>query len=985
MSVTQKQPASVSKQRQPPAEDGLSDDRQLSVTWLSPTQTNPVTKLIGMLLDLGRLAMQRLRYHPGLSMLALIGIVLSVGLVTSASFFAQAVDTVIMRRELAEYSRLTQRPPFATRIYTFSSREVPLSLNRAETLGRNVSETLSAEVGLPVKSYFMHFASGALPLLPQPGSEKYAGQGELGTVRLLFADGIEDNIDIVAGTPVEESASTGEAIAVWMHTLLAEKMGVQIGERFALVLNQDGETVPVQLQGFWQIKDRETVDSFWLGAKDEVQKDRLLIGRDDLINRVQPLLPYQGRSVAWHVVLDEDKVIPADARNYVSGFERGEIIINKYLPDARLTAPSLSLEKFVDRQTTLTTLLLGFNVPAFGFLLYFLVLTSAVIAYWQRRETAVLVSRGMSMSSLLNFTFIEELILIVIGLPLGLVLGSALAQFMGDTISFLSFIEREPLPVSLQGINLPLTLLTLVVVLIARLWPTAQSARQTILEQEREYARSTRGPFWYRHFLDLLLIIPTAYAYRQLADRGTLALLVEDSPEDLFRDPLLVLVPGLFILTAALLVMRLFPLMMRLLDLFAGLTPWLTLHLAMRQLGRQGHSYINPLLLVIVSLALGVYTFSMAASLDQWLIDRMYYYSGADLTFEPREKTAGMEGGPTTVGGDWIPPKDEFASLPGVLAATRVGDYATEVSLPNRNKVRGRFLAVDRADFPSVAWFRYDFAAEPLGGLMNRLATSPDSVLVSQSFLEENQLRIGDRISMLVVLDFGSGATSEFTIAGTYQNFPTIYNDEVTIIGNLEHLFSFFGLTMPHNIWLRTQDEASGKTILQAVSTTGVNAFDGKDARALIDEELAKMERVGVFGTLSVSFLAAALMAALGLLTYSYASLQDRLYQFAMLRAMGLRRYKIIGQVILEYGLLTAYGAAAGVVVGTLAAELFIPFFRIAGGSSALMPPLLPIVIQEEIIPFAMTFAVLMILLELVVIATALYRRLFGMLRLGHQ
>jgi putative ABC transport system permease protein len=957
----------------------------VKVTWLSPTRGNPLTKPIYLTLDLGILAIRKLRFHPGLSVLALIGIVLSVGLVTSASFFAQAVDRVIMRGELAEYSRLTKRPPFATRIYTFSSQQVPLTVIRAETLGQDVSRTLSAEVGLPVKSFFMQFASGALSLQAQPGAEKYAGQGELGKVRLLYGSGIQDNIEIVAGDPFDASASTGAAMAVWMHTLLAERMGVQIGETFDLVLNQNGETIPVRLQGFWQIKATEGVDAFWLGANDDVQKDRLVISRDDFINRVQPLLPYQGRSVAWHVILDEDYVIPAEARNYVSGLERGQIIINKYLPDARLTAASLSLEKFVNRQTTLTTLLLGFNVPAFGFLLYFLILTSVVIAYWQRRETAVLVSRGMSISSLLNFTFVEELILIIIGLPLGLGLGIILARFMGDTVSFLSFIERDPLPVSLQGINISLTLVTLVVVLIARLWPTAQSAGQTILEQEREHARAMRGPFWYRNFLDLLLIVPTAYAYRQLADRGTLALMVSDHPEELFRDPLLVLVPGLFIITAALLVMRLFPLMMRLLDIFAGLTPWLTLHLAMRQLGRQGHSYINPLLLVIVSLALGVYSFSMAASLDQWLIDRMYYFSGADLTFQPREKTAGQEGGSGTVGGDWIPPKDEFASLPGVVEATRVGDYTAEISLPNRSKIRGRFLAVDRADFPAVAWFRDDFAAEPLGGLMNRLASSPDSVLVSQAFLEENQLRIGDTINLLVVLDFGSGTTSEFTIAGTYQNFPTIYNDEVTIIGNLEHLFSFFGLTMPHNIWLRTQDEASGKSILQAVSTTGVNAFDGKDARAMIDEELAKMERVGVFGTLSISFLAAAVMAALGLLTYSYASLQDRLYQFAMLRAMGLRRYKIIGQVILEYGLLTAYGAAAGVIVGTLAARLFIPFFRITGGAAALMPPLLPIIIQEEIIPFAISFAVLMILLELVVIATALYRRLFGMLRLGHQ
>ncbi|MEZ4635093.1 MAG: hypothetical protein R2856_08995 [Caldilineaceae bacterium] len=55
-------------------------------------------------------------------------------------------------------------------------------------------------------------------------------------------------------------------------------------------------------------------------------------------------------------------------------------------------------------------------------------------------------------------------------------------------------------------------------------------------------------------------------------------------------------------------------------------------------LGRQSH-YINPLLLVIVSLALGVYTFSMAASLTtngSWIASTTA--QGADVAFEPSQR-----------------------------------------------------------------------------------------------------------------------------------------------------------------------------------------------------------------------------------------------------------------------------------------------------------------------------------------------------------
>ncbi len=68
-------------------------------------------------------------------------------------------------------------------------------------------------------------------------------------------------------------------------------------------------------------------------------------------------------------------------------------VIDQYAPGARLdVSPIKPMENFVVRNSTLTILLLGFNLPAFGFLIYFLVLTSAIVARWQRRETAILVA-----------------------------------------------------------------------------------------------------------------------------------------------------------------------------------------------------------------------------------------------------------------------------------------------------------------------------------------------------------------------------------------------------------------------------------------------------------------------------------------------------------------------------------------------------------------------------------------------------------------
>ncbi|MEZ4834211.1 MAG: hypothetical protein R2873_19875 [Caldilineaceae bacterium] len=239
--------------------------------------------------------------------------------------------------------------------------------------------------------------------------------------------------------------------------------------------------------------------------------------------------------------------------------------------------------------------------------------------------------------------------------------------------------------------------------------------------------------------------------------------------------------------TAALLVMRFFPLLMTVLDWLAGRMPWLTPHLVLRQLGRHSAAYSTPLLLVIVLLAMGIYTVSMASSLDRWLVDRIYYSVEADMRFLPFLPS---ETNPVPV----VTQRGAFNDLPGVAATARVGDYGARVDT-GRDRYNARFLAVDRLDLPNVLWFRNDFARDSLGGLMNRLAGGLDNVLVPQRFLEDNVLNVGDTLSITVILDDGFRMTSTFTIAGTYTYFPTAYVDDFVIIGNLETIFLLAGLS----------------------------------------------------------------------------------------------------------------------------------------------------------------------------------------------
>jgi putative ABC transport system permease protein len=921
-----------------------------------------------------RFILKRQRQYLGLTLVALVGIILAIGLLTNASFFSYAVDRVILLQELADFSRITGRPPFSTSVYIFPSNRNPLKLEDSERLSEIIDNTFTSLVGLPLKHAGLQVSSGGLVLQHLTASnQEPEGSDILTGVKVIYTQDITEHIETVEGKPFDEAGASGEVLDVWMHERLAQKMGANPGETFRTGITLVSPQVNIRIAGIWHASDPQ--DEFWFSNPDIAFEDAFLVRRDDYIQYVQPLIAAGSREVNWYVILDDSKAVPERSASYLSGFRQANIQINKFLPGAKLNSPPLDpLESFVQRSKTLTIILLSYYIPAFGILLSFLVLTSAIVAQWQRKEYAILVSRGMRKSGVIYLTLLDQLLLFVLGIPMGVGFGMLIARAMGYTSSFLSFTGRAPLPVTLQGVNLLLILVALGLSMLARLWPVIRYSPTSVVSEEREWARPSLPPTWYRYYLDLLLILPTYYAYDQMIKEGSLARLIVNRPADIYQDPLLILVPALFIITASLLTMRLFSIIMRVADALAGLTPWLTLHLALRQLGRQSHDYVRPILLVIVTLAMGVYTVSMAKSLDKWLIDRMYYRTGADLTITPSPNVEGE----VYADGSWIPAPADFLKVDGIAQATRVGDYPSRIYIGQFGEVGGRFLAIDRLEFPQVAWFRSDFAQEPLVGLMNRLAITSDGILVPEVLLTEGNLAVGDPIEVRISIDTTFEIRSDFTIAGSYRYFPTVYEEGgLTFIGNLDHLETIVGIVLPHDIWIKLKPGADRNEIREQITPKlSIVATRLNDTRSIITEEQAKMERVGIFGTLSIGFLAAAGMAVLGLLIYSYASLQERTYSFAVMNAVGLSPRQITRQVMIEFSFLALFGAAAGALIGIYASQLFIPFFRFTGETGIPLPPLIPILGVEEGRNLAIIFAAVVLITEILTISSTLRQQL---------
>ena len=948
--------------------------------------------------DLFWIAYRTLRGRLALALMSVLGVALAVGLAVSVPVFAQAVSRAIMEEELARRTEEIGRSPLTLRHYLLPTSQHPMTSQSCLEAAMHLGGIYHRNLNLPVLEVQVRVESGGL-LLKTAQEGPYGPAGAyLSNVSLGFLTGIEKRVEIVSGEPLGTVSPQGVA-NVWLHEGWARELGIQPGEQFTAQPVLQAVPIPVRVAGTWQALDLN--DPFWPSSGDATLHTLLLVNPDDYASHVEPFLAnVPVASVSWTIHPDEAAFVPELAERYIEGLRRAETEVRQMLPGVQSdVTPQPILQAHLDRRRPLTILLFGFTVPIIGFLLYFLVLVSRIVVENQRRVIATLVSRGMSRDQVFQINLYQGLMILALGTPPGIALGIGAARLMGHTSSFMVFVARSGLDVSLRSVNIGLILLTLAISLLARLWPSIRESRWGMVEYTERTVRLEAGSLFSKLHLELLLAIPTWYLYRQLEQQGSIGILGWQSSGDIFRDPTLFVVPVLFVLTAALWAARLFPWLMRALDrLVAG---WLGVVgcLTLRQLGRRSRDYVSSLLLIIASLSIGAFMASMALSLDRWLKDRTLYPLGADVVVQVAEQmpdrggvTPGMEAVEPLMElvnpDSWLIPRADLMSIPGVQGATWVGYYRALIPVSPTTTARGQIMAIDRLTFPSAAAFRSDFSSAPLGELMNRLGSQPNGVLVSSKMLEEGARRIGDVLPLRISTDGVTEREYQAVIVGVFDYFPTVYDDKLrVVIGNLDHIITTQGGVSSYQIWLRADREAiESRQVALGLADVAPAATDYVDVWERMAEESEAKERIGVYGTLTLGFLASLILSGIGLLIQYQRSLHERLSRFAVLRAIGLSRRELFAHVQLEYLLVLLVGLLAGVLIGVQASRLFIPFFRISTADGSLpIPPLMPLVDRERILVMTVLFGVVQFVVQIGLIWRTMRSELFQVLRMGNQ
>ncbi|MEM8859686.1 MAG: ABC transporter permease [Chloroflexota bacterium] len=935
------------------------------------------------------LTWKRLLARPLMSCAIIFGLSISVALMMSVPLYADAVNFRLLEERLSAQTERNNRPPFAYLYNYVGAWNGPVEQIDVEEITEYLMGTASSQLGLVNQESVTHYETGDFRLFPADVPRVTERRFGLDIIKFAYTSGIQEQITIIEGAWPQASRSGG-AVEVLVRDTIALELGLEVGTEYITydLRSPLGQplTIPIKISGIWQPVDSEA--TYWLYAPDTYY-DRFLIPEESWTGRISGTLSDEIFLAAWYLVLDGSRVTTSQVDRLLSGASQVDNAIASFLPDSELLqSPVASLEGYRRDARSLTFQLLAFNVPTLALAFAFLGLVIGLVVDERRNETAIMRSRGDSIRQILTRFLLEGSIIGSASIILGSGLAWLFTQIMGQVRSFLNFSADAGLRVLFVPWAWWFGLATIGLYLLLSLFPLRQAAQFTIVSYRQSQARTREKPWWQRIYLDLALLAAAAYGATQLLQLegfGDTQLL---SNRGIFDSPLLFLLPALIILASVLLFLRLLPIIMETLSRVLELTNSIGLLQATRNLSRTTAFFITPFILLTVTVSLSIYTASLARTMDYQLFDETWYQIGADLNLftspnplGDQERFGFVSREDNTSDTYIFLPVSEYENIEGINDAARIGRYPATIGEGGEEV---EFVGIDYDTFPQIAYWREDFSVYRLSTLMNALAFSDEGVLVSESFLQENNLSVGESMQVNVNLE-GGQILLDSTIVGSFKIFPTWYpsQDEQIIVGRLDNLFEKAGSEFPYRLWLNTSGQLDNEQLRVDLLDRRIIGSNWNEPFSIVLDEQIKPARQGLFGLLSIGFIAAVVLTVLGFFLYMFFSFRRRYVELGVLRSIGLPFSTMVRLLGWELALLMGLGLSWGAIMGIVVSYLFIPYLQAGQDPADFVPPYLVEIAWNSVWQISLLFLILYAVVLFAVSVLLNRMKLFEAIKLG--
>ncbi|HZJ56860.1 MAG TPA: FtsX-like permease family protein [Clostridia bacterium] len=905
------------------------------------------------------MVLRKMINNKWMALCLLIGFILAVAMVSSIPIYTDGVLQRMLTRDLENHQVTTGFFPgrYIASANLYSNYDEDSRLKALNLFDERMTDTFPKEIGLPVRAYSRVLSAEYFSAMPKIQREEKPARR---SVSLSTMHELEEHTQLINGRMFSGEKQDGiyEAI-VTEHAM--QKLDLRLDEEYVLedFVKRTKEPIKVRIVGIFTVKD--VADPYWFQGLSAYNMDFMIdeeLFLNDFVNGDLSLAT-KGQ---WYYAFDYHKITLDNTPQIIDAHNSQY----KWLKERRVefNMPAISvLEKYYEREKQLMTTLWVVQVPILMMLGFYLLMVSRLAIEQEQNEIAVMKSRGASSLQVFLGYLMESLILGFIALLAGPPLGLFICGFLGSANGFMEFVQRTALPISLTMKAYLYSVGAVLISIITMLVPAFISSRTTIVEYKRKKTRHTGRSLWEKYFLDILLLAVSGYGLYSYNLRQQTLEITGASGTELAIDPMLFIISTLFILGVGLVLLRIYPYLVRLLFL-AGKRIWSpVMYASFVQVGRSGGQDQSLMLFIILTLSIGIFNANAARTLNNNIEEKIRYSIGADLNimahWESNEVPAGgpgMGGGPPesqvmeSLNKEPVqyrePPFGPFTELSGADKVTKVfrqNDIAVQTSTRERTKGKTELLGVIPDEFGQTAWFRNDLLKTHWHNYLNLLSMGdPRAALVTRSLNENYEVKKGDSLW----ISWGDQGYLEVVVYEFIDYWPTFNpilregqkDTADLIVAQFDYIQANNALE-PYEVWVKKAPGVSSQAIYDEILEKEIKIEKLTDTSQEIIKTKNDPMLQGTNGALTLGFIVTMSVSTIGFLIYWILSIRQRVLQFGIFRAMGLSVIKIIGLLAWEQLLISGTAILIGVVVGGLTSDLFVPLLQMVYSAADQVPP----------------------------------------------
>ena len=570
-----------------------------------------------------------------------------------------------------------------------------------------------------------HAAKSETMALAAPGAEASAGTDDR-RVYFAVAPRLYDYVNVLpGGSRPRPPRLLGPGNPIEIEAIVpggaADELGIEVGQVLSAVPYSDTDVpfASVTVSGLFERRDAQ--DDFWVlyervlqkGASLTVDSLPLFVDEGGYFAVLGPAFGRLESTYGWLLDVDAGRITVADKERAAADIEQAQQWINSAEPGFRLSTSLLSVFSGYDERLLFTRVpMLVFLVTAAIVVLYYVATMASLTIDRRRTDIVLLRARGADSRGVLAVFLIEGAGMVALAVVLGPLVAAGAVNLLGLTPALSDVSGGAVLGANVSAGSYLLSAVGGILGFGAILLASLQACRTDVSEHRQRQARPPELPLFQRRYLDVMLLVIAVVLFWQLAEQGSV--LAEGLFGEAAVNHVLLAAPGLALIAASMVLLRLFPVAMRLIGgLLARYSP-AALMLGVWHIARNPTPYSRVFLLLVLMAGLGVAAAGFVATLESNFEERVLYGTGGDVRVEG-------------IGLDMSIPRREIAAAyekdGGVeRAAAAYRGPARDVNFPRRDAFT--LLAVDMDSFQEVAWLPGGF---PLDAVEDLLKSSRES------------------------------------------------------------------------------------------------------------------------------------------------------------------------------------------------------------------------------------------------------------------